>query len=299
METVLPESVPNGMITFPMLGDGFAVTAPSSFTVFGLTIHWYGVLIATGFILAYLYVNWLIKKLGLTNDDLIDYLLWAVPGGIIGARIYYVVFNFSLFRDDFWGIFKIWNGGLAIYGTVIGAVLALFICTKIKKIPFAPILDAAGPGFLIGQVVGRWGNFMNREAFGGATDIFCRMGLTDLSTGETIYVHPTFLYESLWNLIGLLIIHLLVRSDKRKYDGQIFAIYIAWYGFGRMFIESLRTDSLYLFGTGLRVSQVLAGLTFLAAVIFLCWNGSRPHPSEKLFVNIRAAQQATSESAEV
>ena len=307
MEAVIPESVPNGIITFPMLGEGFSFSPAPSFEVFGLTIHWYGVIIAIGFILAYLYVNHLVKKLGLTSDDLIDFLLCAVPAGIIGSRIYYVAFNYDMFRGDFLSVFKIWNGGLAIYGSIIGAGIALLICARVKKIPFAPVLDAAGPGFLIGQIVGRWGNFMNREAFGGATDIFCRMGLTDPVTNETIYVHPTFLYESLWNLIGFLIIHLLVHSGKRKYDGQIFAIYIAWYGFGRMFIEGLRTDSLYLFGTGLRVSQVLAGITCLAAVIYLCWNGSRLHSPEDMFVNIRKAREAEStepdkepaESAEV
>lgn len=291
METVIPESVPNGIITFPMLGDNFKITAPSSFEVFGLTIHWYGVIIAVGFLLAYLYVNyWLIKRLGFTGDDLIDYLICGVIGGVIGARIYYVVFNYDMFRDDFWSIFKIWNGGLAFYGTLIGAVLVLYIGARIKKQPFAPVLDAASCGLIIGQIVGRWGNFMNREAYGTATDIFCRMGLTN-SAGETIYVHPTFLYESLWNLVGFLILHFFIKSGKRKYDGQIFLIYLGWYGLGRAMIEGLRSDSLYLFNTGLRVSQVLAALTCLASVILLCWNGSRTHPPEKLYVNVRAAKE--------
>jgi len=297
METVIPESVPNGIITFPMLGDGFAITAPSTFEVFGFTIHWYGVIIAVGFLLAYLYVNWLVKRLGLTGDDLIDYVICGVIGGIVGARIYYVVFNYDMFRGDFWSIFKIWNGGLALYGSLIGAVLVMYIGSRVKKQPFTPVLDAAGCGFIIGQTVGRWGNFMNREAFGAATDIFCRMGLTN-SAGETIYVHPTFLYESLWNLVGFLILHLFIKSGKRKYDGQIFLIYLGWYGLGRAFIEGLRTDSLYLFNTGLRVSQVLAALTFLAAAIILCWNGSRVHFPDKLYVNVRAAREKAKESSE-
>lgn len=297
MGTSLPQSVPNGTITFPMLGDGFAIAPSSSFTVFGLTIHWYGVIIAIGFILAYLYVSKFCKRVGLTNNDLIDFVLCAVPAGVIGARIYYVIFDPGYLAGDFWRILRIWEGGLAIYGGIIGAVIAILICARVKKIHPGAVLDAAGPGLLIGQAVGRWGNFINREAFGGETDIFCRMGLTD-SSGYTIYVHPTFLYESLWNLIGLLIIHFMVKAGKRKYDGQIFAFYIAWYGLGRMFIEGLRTDSLYFFSTGLRVSQVLAGLTFLAAAIFLCWNGSRPHPPEKLFVNIRAARESQAHESE-
>lgn len=297
MGTSLPQSVPNGTITFPMLGEGFAITTPSSFTVFGLTIHWYGVIIAIGFILAYLYVSKFCKRVGLTGDDLIDFVLCAVPAGVVGARIYYVIFDPGYLTGDFWRIFRIWEGGLAIYGGIIGAVIALLICARVKKIHAGAVLDAAGPGLLIGQAVGRWGNFMNREAFGSETDIFCRMGLTN-AAGSTIYVHPTFLYESLWNLIGLLIIHFMVKAGKRKYDGQVFAFYIAWYGLGRMFIEGLRTDSLYFFSTGLRVSQVLAGLTLLAAAIFLCWNGSRPHSPEKLFVNIRAARESQSPESE-
>lgn len=277
-------SVPNGIITFPMLGDGFSVTAPATFQLFGLTIHWYGVIIAIGFLLAYFYASYYCKKVGLSSNDFIDFLLCAVPAAIVGARLYYVAFNFSLYKDNLWDIIKIWNGGLAIYGGVIGAVIAVLICARVKKIPAGAVLDVAAPGLLIGQAIGRWGNFINREAFGAETDIFCRMGLTD-TAGKTIYVHPTFLYESLWNLVGLLIIHLLTKYGRRKYDGQIFAFYIAWYGLGRMFIEGLRTDSLYLFGSGLRVSQLLAALTFLAATIFLCYNGSRLHPTEKLYVS--------------
>lgn len=277
-------SVPNGIITFPMFGDGFSVTAPSVFSIFGVSIHWYGLIIAIGFVLAYLYVDRFRRRLGIGSNDYLDYLLCAIPAGVIGARLYYVIFNFSLYRDNFWDVFKIWEGGLAIYGGVIGAAIALIICAKVKKMPASVPLDAAAPGLLIGQAVGRWGNFMNREAFGGETDIFCRMGLTDAS-GSTIYVHPTFLYESLWNLAGLLFIHFFFKNHRRKYDGQVFLFYVAWYGLGRMLIEGLRTDSLYLFGSGLRVSQLLAAITLLAAAIILCYNGSKKHPPEKLYVN--------------
>ncbi|MEG0036405.1 MAG: prolipoprotein diacylglyceryl transferase, partial [Oscillospiraceae bacterium] len=155
-----------------------------------------------------------------------------------------------------------------------------------------PFLDLGGFALLIGQAVGRWGNFINREAFGRETEIFCRMGLTD-AAGNTIFVHPTFLYESLWNLLGLLLLHIFSKLGKRRYDGQLFAMYIAWYGIGRLFIEGLRTDSLYLFNTGIRVSQLLAGITVLGAIAFLAINGSRPHDSSKMLVNIKKAEASS------
>lgn len=280
----MPTQVKNGIITFPMFGEGFKITLSDSFSIFGLTIHWYGVVIACGFLLAFIYVNSYRKRTGLNTDNYYDYLIWAVISAVVGARLYYVLFNLSLYKDDFLGIFKTWNGGLAIYGGVIGAALAIIIVSRVKKMPAAMVLDTAAPGLLIGQAIGRLGNLINREAFGAETEIFCRMGLTN-SSGVTIYVHPTFLYESLWNLLGLLIIHIYTKKKGRRYDGQIFAFYIAWYGFIRMLIEGLRTDSLYLFGTGLRVSQLLAGITFIAAAVILCYNGSVPHSPDRLYIN--------------
>lgn len=295
METV--QSIPNAAISFPMLGEGFAFTGSATYTLFGFTLHWYGLIIALGFILAYLYANRRCRDFGLTQDHIIDMLLFAVPAAVVGARLYYVIFNFALIKDNFWNIFKVWEGGLAIYGAVIGAVLAVAIYCRVKKIPIGPFLDIGGLGLLIGQIIGRWANFINREAFGAETEIFCRMGLTDAS-GNTIYVHPTFLYESLWNLVGLLILHLFSKAGKRRYDGQLFAMYVVWYGFGRMLIEGLRTDSLYFFDTGLRVSQLLAGASCLAALVYLAVNGSRPHSRERLFVNLMAAKDAEAEAAE-
>lgn len=286
--------VPDGIITFPMLGDGFSITASSTFTILGFTIHWYGVIIAFGFVLAYLYVAKHIKQFGLSEDNYLDALLWAVPSGIIGARIYYVIFNFSIYSNNFWDVFKIWEGGLAIYGGVIGAAIAIIIFSRARKIHVGVILDLAAFGLLIGQTIGRWGNFINREAFGGETSIFCRMGLTN-AAGETIFVHPTFLYESLWNLLGFALIHFFTKAGKRRYDGQIFTMYIAWYGFGRMFIEGLRTDSLYIGSTGIRVSQLLAGITVAVALIFLAINGSRPHKDSDLYVNIISADKSLSD----
>ncbi|MBQ1282072.1 MAG: prolipoprotein diacylglyceryl transferase, partial [Oscillospiraceae bacterium] len=156
----------------------------------------------------------------------------------------------------------IWEGGLAIYGGVIGGVIGLAVYSKLKKMPFWTVLDVASLGVIVGQICGRWGNFMNREAHGGETASFLRMGLT-AADGTVRYYHPTFLYESLWNLIGLLLMHFI--SKKRKFDGQVACFYFFWYGLGRAWIEGMRTDSLYLFGTGIRVSQLLAILCVIAA----------------------------------
>ncbi|MEA4896043.1 MAG: prolipoprotein diacylglyceryl transferase [Oscillospiraceae bacterium] len=288
MDTV--QSVPNATITFPMFGDKFALNPSSSFNFFGLPLYWYGFIIAMGFLLAYLYCNHRSKDFGISQDSFIDMLLFAVPSAIVGARLYYVVFNYSLFKDNFWSVFDTRSGGLAIYGAIIFAVIAVLIYCKVKKTSIGAYFDLGAFGLLIGQTIGRWGNFMNREAFGRETDIFCRMGLTD-AAGKTIYVHPTFLYESLWNMLGLLLLHLFSKSGKRRYDGQIFAIYVAWYGFGRMLIEGLRTDSLYLFNTGLRVSQVLAGASVIVALAYLAVNGSIPHDRSKMLVNAAASAE--------
>ena len=293
MDTV--QSVPNGIITFPMFGDKFSINPPSSFNFFGLPLYLYGFVIAIGFLLAYFYCNRRVKNFGLTQDNFIDMLLIAVPSAVIGARLYYVVFNFSIFKGSFWSVFDIRSGGLAIYGAIIFAVIAVLIFCRVKKTSVGAYFDLGAFGLLIGQTVGRWGNFFNREAFGRETDIFCRMGLTD-AAGKTIYVHPTFLYESLWNILGLILLHIFSKSGKRRYDGQIFAMYVAWYGFGRMIIEGLRTDSLMLFNTGLRVSQVLAGASVVIALAYLAINGSLPHDKSKMLVNvISASEKKTSE----
>ena len=233
-------------------------------------------------------------QFGLTQDNIIDMLICAVPLAIIGARAYYCLFSWNLYKDDPIRVLYIWEGGLAIYGGVIGAVIGLFLYTKVKKVKTSALLDIGGLGLLIGQSIGRWGNFMNREAFGAQTDSFLRMGLTDAS-GATIYVHPTFLYESVWNAIGLLILHFY--SKRRKFDGQIFLMYLGWYGLGRMFIEGLRTDSLYVGSSNLRVSQLLAGICFLAVVIFLVYDKIfREHDPKDLYVN-QVAQRKAAEAA--
>ncbi len=282
-----------GTISFPGLGLSFNPSRVA-FSIGNKPIYWYGIIIAAGFLLAVYYAMRRADQFGLTQDNIIDMLICAVPLAIIGARAYYCLFSWNLYKDDPIRVLYIWEGGLAIYGGVIGAVIGLFLYTKVKKVKTSALLDIGGLGLLIGQAIGRWGNFMNREAFGAQTDSFLRMGLTDAS-GATIYVHPTFLYESVWNAIGLLILHFY--SKRRKFDGQIFLMYLGWYGLGRMFIEGLRTDSLYVGASNLRVSQLLAGICFLAVVIFLVYDKIfREHDPRDLYVN-QVAQRKAAEAA--
>lgn len=270
-------------ISFPMLGD-WSVNPPYSFTVFGFEIYFYGVIIAAAFILAALFCARKAAEFGLTSDDLFDLVIWLIPACIIGARLYYVLFKLDYFIANPSKIFSVRDGGLAIYGGIIAGVITGIIWSRRKKIPVFAVGDLAAFGLLIGQAVGRWGNFINREAFGAVTDVFCRMGLT-LPGQETLYVHPTFLYESLWNLAGLIILCILSKLGKRKYDGQFFWSYILWYGLGRAWIEGLRTDSLYIGSTDIRVSQLLAAVSALAALIVLIVNAKKAHKPEDLFVN--------------
>lgn len=275
-------------ISFPNLG----ITvdpSPVAFTLFGKEIYWYGIIIAGGFLLAVLYMMYRAKTFGLTADDTLDLVLWAVPIGVICARAYYCIFYWELYRDDPISVLYIWEGGLAIYGGIIGGGLTVLVLSLVKKIPPFVMLDCASMGVLIGQICGRWGNFMNREAHGSVTDSFFKMGLED-GLGTVSYYHPTFLYESVWNLAGFIALHRFCK--KRKFDGEVFLLYMAWYGLGRVWIEGLRTDSLYLFSSGIRVSQLLAGLFFLAASGAIVYILARKKPTaETLFVN-RAARQA-------
>lgn len=271
-----------GTIYFP---DFNIVINPSrvAFSLFGKDIYWYGIIIAVGFALAVLYGMKRSSAFGLTEDNILDMLFVAVPTSIVFARLYYCVFYWELFADDPISVLYIWEGGIAIYGAVIGAVLSVLIFCFLKKMPFGPYGDIGALGLLIGQAVGRWGNFMNREAHGAIYEGFLRMGIED-SAGNVFFYHPTFLYESVWNVIGFVLLH--IYSKRRKFDGEVFLLYIAWYGLGRAWIEGLRTDSLYLFGTGIRVSQLLAAVSFVAAVVLLIVirNVKRPC-SDDLFVN--------------
>lgn len=255
-------------IAFPAFGLSFTINRVA-FTILGKDIYWYGLIICFGFLLGAWYLSRRVKEFGFTVDNEVDVMLWAIPVSLICARAYYVLCQWDSYRKNPSEIIKIWNGGIAIYGGILGAVLVMFVYCKYKKLSLPAMLDLAGLGLLIGQSIGRWGNFVNAEAHGGETSLPWRMEI-DGNVG----VHPTFLYESVWNLIGFFLLH--IYSKKRKFQGEIFLLYIAWYGLGRMIIEGLRTDSLYLFGSDLRTSQVLAAVSMIVAIILLI-RGYRNH----------------------
>ncbi len=275
------------VISFPSLG--LEINPPRALELGPVSIHLYGLIIAIGLLLAVIYGCKRSRQFGMTVDDLTDGVLWIVPFAIVCARLYYCIFQWDSYKNNPISILYIWEGGLAIYGGVIGAALGIIVFSLVKKVKVGAVLDITSLGFLIGQSIGRWGNFFNREAFGVETDSFLRMGLTKALTGKTVYYHPTFLYESVWNAVGFVLLHFL--SKRRKYDGQIALGYLAWYGLGRTFIEGLRTDSLYIPGTALRVSQLLAALSCLAAAAVLAYFIIKP-PAKRLFVD-RVAENTT------
>lgn len=269
------------LVQFPGLGLSFHLNRVA-FTIGGVSIYWYGVCIAVGLCLALIFAFRHSLEFGVDPDSMVDVILIGVVLGIISARAYYVAM--APFKyESIWEMIAIRDGGLAIYGGIIGGAITLLVVAKRKKIPAPVLLDVAGMGVIIGQLMGRWGNFMNREAHGAVTDTFLKMGLQDAS-GVVTYYHPTFLYESVWNLIGFIGLHFF--SKKRKFDGEVFLAYVAWYGLGRVWIEGLRTDSLYLFSTGIRVSQLVAAVSFLAAAGILAWVLVKKKPArESLYVN--------------
>ena len=278
-------------ISFPALG--FSWDPARSFSIGPLTINFYGLIIAIGLMLAVVYGCKRAKQFGMSVDDLTDGVLFIVPFAIVCARLYYCIFSWKDYADNPISILYIWKGGLAIYGGVIGAGIGIVVFSLVKKIKVGAVLDITSLGFLIGQSIGRWGNFFNREAFGAETDSFLRMGLTHKITGQITYYHPTFLYESVWNAAGFVLLHFL--SKKRKFDGQIVLGYLAWYGLGRTFIEGLRLDSLYW--GDFRVSQLLAACTCFVGVALLMVNAFRDHDPAKLQANIYAAKLAQAEEA--
>jgi len=252
------------IVAFPKLGIEFSFSNVA-FTIFGFEIKWYGVVIAFGMLWAMLYCFKRMKEFGIDSDRAIDAVLAGLIAAIVGARSYYIIFDSDKTFADF---FKIREGGLAIYGGLIGALLVGGIVAKIRKVKVLPFFDIASLGFLIGQGIGRWGNFFNKECFGSATTL--PWGMASASVQETlgngsqtvILAHPCFFYEFIWCFIGLLLLHFY--SKHRKFDGEVFLMYTAFYGIGRLFIEGLRTDSLYL--GRLRVSQLLAGLCVVTAI---------------------------------
>lgn len=275
----------NTTIRFPHLG--LTLNPGKSFTVFGIEIAYYGVIIALGMLAGALVAYREAKKTGQKVDDYIDFTLYTLIAAIIGARIYYVIFEWDYYSAHPLEIFNLRAGGLAIYGGVLASVLTLFIFTKVKKLKFWLMADTAVQGLIIGQIIGRWGNFFNREAFGGYTDSLFAMqlpiseakGITQeliehlvtVDGVSYVQVHPTFLYEGTWNL--LLFIGICLYKRHKKFDGEVFAIYLMGYGVGRFIIEGLRTDQLVIKALGgIAASQVLSIILIILAAAFVIYN---------------------------
>ena len=276
-------------INFPNLGI-YLENVGKTVSVFGFEIAYYGMIIGLSVVAGILMASHIAKKTNQNPDIYYDLAIYAVIFSVIGARLYYVIFSWEYYKDDLLSIFNLREGGLAIYGAVIAAVITVAVFCKIKKLSFGVLVDTAVPGLVLGQLMGRWGNFFNREAFGEYTDSLFAMQLpldavrssdvTDMMRRNIqvideisyIQVHPTFLYESLWN-VGVLLVLLWWRKYK-KFDGEILLMYLFGYGVGRFWIEGLRTDQLLIPNTGIAVSQVLAlVLVFVSA--FLIWKMSK------------------------
>ncbi len=266
-------------VSFPGLGiENFSLDNVA-IAIGDFAIYWYGVIITLGMVAAFLYVVFRGKYEKISSDDILDIGIWTIIMGVIGARLYYVLTSLDYFMPkpfDLWkflgNVVNLRTGGLGIYGGIIAGAITIVIVTKIKKINPLKLLDMAAPGVMIAQAMGRWGNFFNGEAFGeivseGHPLYFLRMGLisgntmSDFGTSEMVYVHPTFLYESLWNVAGFILVNIFYK--KKKFNGQIACMYLSWYGIGRFFIEGLRTDSLYIPGTEIRISQLVGMLCFV------------------------------------
>ena len=262
-----------------------------------LTIKWYGVIIAFGFTLAVLFGGRMAYKYKINLNKMVDVLIYGTIGGIVGARLYYVIFEWSYYSNHLGEILQIWKGGLAIYGGIIGGLLMAYIVCKKNEMSFPKLLDLAGMSLLIGQGIGRWGNFTNQEAFGTnttapwgmlsektteyLTEHFSEITAKGIEIDPSLPVHPTFLYESLWCLIGFLLLYLMCRKFY-KFDGQLFLGYAIWYGIGRAIIEGFRTDSLYIVDTTLRVSQVLSLGIVLCSILLLIAKIIDMHKKKKL-----------------
>lgn len=298
-------------VFFPGLGLDFTLNR-IAITVLGRPIYWYAVIIVTGFLLGWLYCSRKGEKLGISSDDFVDLLIYAVPLAIIGARLYYIIFNLDLYKRDgsldFGAMVRISDGGLAIYGAVIASLIVLFFVSRRKKIPFLAFADLGVFGLFIGQSIGRWGNFMNVEAYGGVTSLPWRMsspkiaaelfgeGLVDTAAYQqildgTLGVHPTFLYESIWNFVGFLLL-VLISKKLYRFNGQLFFSYLTWYGIGRAIIEGMRTDSLYFMNTPIRVSQALSIASALLGIALLIFFFLRNRGPQDLWFNRKAAMAA-------
>lgn len=276
-------------IVFPKLGIDITVK-DTAFTLFGLDIKWYGLIITVGLMLAMIYGFSQMKKYGVDPDRAVDAVIAGIIGAVIGARAYYVIMEWDSYAGNWMDIFNIRNGGLAIYGGIIGAILVGGAVARLRKIKLLPLLDVVSIGFLLGQGIGRWGNFTNQEAFGYNTNSLFGMSggkirdwiisvNSDMSSPADLLemkadvpVHPCFLYESLWCLLGFVLFAVFAKKIRR-FDGQIFLMYLCWYGAERAVVEGLRTDSLMI--GSIRVSQALSALCVIAAAVLLIVIGSR------------------------
>ena len=283
-------------ISFPGLGINEINLNSTAFSIGSLSIAWYALIISFGMIVAVSYVIFRAKKIGLSVDDVVDMAIFVIPIGILGARLYYVLMRLEDFHS-IGDVFNIRGGGLAIYGGIIAGTLTVIACCYFKKVYFPALGDCVVPGLILAQSIGRWGNFVNVEAYGSVTRLPFRMcgrsianellakGLINAEQyseilNGTLGVHPTFFYESAWNFVGFIIINLIYK--KKKYDGQFILLVFGWYALGRVWIEGLRTDSLYLFGSGIRVSQLLAAMILLATISLLIYFAIRK-PKRELF----------------
>ena len=306
------------IVSFPGLGIPPVIINRVAFSIplgstSAITVYWYGVLIVIGMALGIVYAALRAKhNEKIKSDDLFDIALWAIVAAIVGARLYYVLTSLDKYKN-FWDVFKLWDGGIAIYGALIAGAIAIFFVCRFKKLKFLKVFDLAAPAVMIGQIIGRWGTFVNGEAYGYEIAkeeflYFLRMGVyphinegINATSSELAFVHPTFLYESVWNLLGFVLLNVLYR--KKKFDGQIFYTYIAWYGFGRMFIEMLRTDSLYV-GT-IRISVLVGCLCFVAGVALLILGAEKGKKErlakesyEKQYTNFKTGNPLTSKHNE-
>ncbi len=293
-------------ISFPGLFGSWEFNPDPIALHIGHGIYWYGIILAFAMLMGLLLCMKQAGRFGLKEDHVLDMVLWGVPCCVLGSRIYYVIFYLDLYRTadgglDWGRMIAIWDGGLAIYGTVIAGALLAFFYTRRKKLKLGALTDLCVLGLLLGQIIGRWANFINREAFGGLTDLPWRMRLW-VSSYQYIEVHPTFLYESLWNLAGLLLM-LFVITKGRRFDGENTWFYFLWYGLGRAWVEGLRTDSLYLFdwtfmGQPIRVSQALSLVMAAVAAVMLFYQiRVKKCSAEDLLVN-RLARQRAEEAAD-
>lgn len=272
-------------IWFPNIGIKIQHLNKVAFGVFGLPVYWYGLIICIGVLMGLYVATYNAKRTNQNPETYIDFSIVALIFSIMGARMYYVIFSWDNYKNNLWNIFKLRQGGLAIYGGVIAAVITAYIFTKRKKISFAELVDTAAPGLILGQAIGRWGNFFNQEAYGGFTSSKLAMRLKvenayyipevlmdkilNINGVEYLQVHPTFLYESIWNL-GVFVI-LMVYFKHKKFHGEIFSMYLLGYGLGRVWIEGLRTDQLIIGTSNIPVSQLLAGVLIITSSVWMVY----------------------------